>query len=71
MEAEGDITNHRLRVQNVRYTHILDFLRREETKLDLLYRFQRRRRRLEVSDTHLGGILSRDKCGANFVSMDG
>lgn len=44
---------HGLRILDVRHTHVLDLLRRQDTKLDLLDRLERRTRVREVQVRHL------------------
>jgi len=46
---------HRLGVEDVGHTHILDLLRRQETELNLLDRLQRRTRVREIEVRHLYG----------------
>jgi hypothetical protein len=49
----GFILLHRLRIENMRDTHVLDFLWRHETELNLLHRLERRARVGEVEVRHL------------------
>lgn len=51
----GKSANHCLWIFNVDHTHPFDLLRRKETKLDLLYRAQRRLRVGEVNVRHGDG----------------
>jgi hypothetical protein len=49
----GFILLHRLRIENMRDAHVLDFLRRHEAELNLLHRLERRARMGEVEVRHL------------------